>query len=102
MDPFQIGYPGALLAGFLSFASPCVLPLVPAYLSFLSGASVEQLTKDDQYDSALQRRVFLAALAFVVGFGTVFVIFGATATALSQALVEHLFFHGGIASSVAG
>ncbi len=98
MDPFQISYPGALLAGILSFASPCVLPLVPAYLSFLSGASFEQLTDDNQQDRALQRRVFLAALAFVVGFGTVFVIFGATATALSRALVEHL----DILSKIAG
>ncbi|MFL2687822.1 MAG: cytochrome c biogenesis CcdA family protein [Alphaproteobacteria bacterium] len=90
MDPFQISYPGALLAGLLSFASPCVLPLVPAYLSFLSGASLEQLTADDPEDSGLQRRVFVSAFAFVAGFGTVFVMFGATATALSQTITQHL------------
>jgi cytochrome c-type biogenesis protein len=98
MDPFQISYPGALLAGLLSFASPCVLPLVPAYLSFLSGASFEQLTEGDAADKGLQRRVFIAALAFVLGFGTVFVIFGATATALSKAVAENL----DILSKIAG
>lgn len=98
MDPFQISYPGALLAGLLSFASPCVLPLVPAYLSFLSGASFEQLTADDPEDKGLQRRVFVSALAFVFGFGVVFVIFGATATALSQTIAQHL----DILSKIAG
>jgi cytochrome c-type biogenesis protein len=100
MDPFQISYPGALLAGLLSFASPCVLPLVPAYLSFLSGASFEQLTADEKADKALNRRVFISALAFVFGFGTVFIIFGATATALSQTIAQHLDLLAKIAGAV--
>ena len=90
MDPFQITYAGALAAGFLSFVSPCVLPLVPAYLCFLGGASLDQLTAEGGVDRALARRVFYAALAFVLGFGTVFVTLGATATALSQLVAQHL------------
>jgi len=98
MDPLNITYPAALAAGFLSFLSPCVLPLVPAYLSFLGGASLERLTAEDGVDRALARRVFVSALAFVVGFATVFVIFGATATALSKAVTTHI----GILSKIAG
>jgi cytochrome c-type biogenesis protein len=98
MDPLNITYPAALAAGFLSFLSPCVLPLVPAYLSFLGGASLERLTAEGAVESALARRVFVSALAFVVGFATVFVIFGATATALSKAVTTHI----GILSKIAG
>ena len=90
MDPFQISYPGALLAGLLSFASPCVLPLVPAYLSFLSGASFERLTAEGEADKALTKQVFISALAFVIGFATVFIMLGATASTISKALTEHL------------
>lgn len=98
MDPLNITYPAALAAGFLSFLSPCVLPLVPAYLSFLGGASLDRLIAEDGGESALARRVFVSALAFVFGFATVFVIFGATATALSKAVTAHI----GILSKIAG
>lgn len=90
MDPTNITYAGALLAGFLSFASPCVLPLVPAYLCFLGGASLDQLTAEGGVDKALARRVFVSALAFVFGFATVFVVLGATATAVSKVISKHL------------
>ncbi len=100
MDPFQVSYPGALVAGFLSFASPCVLPLVPAYLCFLGGASLDQLTAEGGVDRALARRVFYSALTFVLGFGTVFVILGATATALSQVVAQHIGLLGKIAGVV--
>jgi len=90
MDPFQISFVGALGAGLLSFASPCVLPLIPAYLCFLGGASLDQLTAEDGVDKALARRVFTSALAFVIGFGTVFVTLGATATVLSQVIAENM------------
>lgn len=90
MDPSQISLAGALAAGFLSFASPCVLPLVPAYLCFLGGASLDQLTGEDGVDKALSRHVFFSALAFVFGFSTVFVAMGATATVLSQFIAENI------------
>jgi len=100
MDPFQISYAGALAAGFLSFASPCVLPLVPAYLCFLGGASLDQLTAKEGVDKALARQVFMSAIAFVLGFATVFIILGATATALSTLIAQNMEILGKIAGVV--
>ncbi len=90
MDPSQLSYAGALGAGILSFVSPCVLPLIPAYLCFLGGASLDELTAKGGVDKAISRRVFISALAFVLGFSTVFVSLGAGATALSGLLAENI------------
>ncbi len=76
-------YPGVALAGLVSFLSPCVLPLVPPYLGFLSGATIDQMTSSG-VDTALRRRVVLTALFFVLGFTTVFVALGASASVLGQ------------------
>jgi cytochrome c-type biogenesis protein len=78
----------ALLAGLVSFVSPCVLPLVPGYLSFISGVNVAQL-KDQPPAVALTRRVFLTGLLFVLGFSTVFVGLGAAATLVGELLQQH-------------
>lgn len=78
----------ALTAGLLSFLSPCVLPLVPPYLGFLAGASIEELTGADVENRASRRRVVGVALAFVLGFSTVFVTLGATASVLGQLLIR--------------
>jgi cytochrome c-type biogenesis protein len=75
---------GAFLAGLLSFISPCVLPLVPPYLSFLAGVTFDEFTGEENTPGA-RRRVFLTAVAFVLGFSAVFVALGATASALGQA-----------------
>jgi len=83
----DVGFAVALLGGALSFVSPCVLPLVPAYLSFLAGAGLDDLTAAG---AALKRRTFLRALAFVAGFSTVFVALGAGASALSALLRAHM------------
>ena len=96
----QVTYIGALVAGVLSFASPCVLPLIPAYISFLGGASLDQLTDETGVDKATSRRVFYAALAFVLGFSTIFVILGASATAISSVLIQHAILLGQIAGVV--
>lgn len=77
-------------AGVLSFLSPCVLPLVPPYLTYMSGASFEQLRADDVGAAALQRRVAFTSLFFILGFSVVFVTFGATATAFGQAFRQAL------------
>ena len=75
----------ALFAGLISFLSPCVLPLVPPYLVYLAGASVERLA--DAEPAALVRRdVLLAAVLFVAGFSTVFVALGAGASAVGGLL----------------
>jgi cytochrome c-type biogenesis protein len=77
----------AFLAGILSFLSPCVLPLVPPYLCFITGASLDDLTKTG---TARTGWTFFASLLFVAGFTTVFVLLGATASAASQMLRDHL------------
>ena len=78
---------GAFLAGLLSFASPCVLPLVPAYLAYMGGVSIDELRAADGPGLGGGRlRVILAALFFVAGFSTVFVALGATASWIGQAV----------------
>jgi cytochrome c-type biogenesis protein len=89
MSGLEVSYAGALLAGVLSFLSPCVLPLVPPYLCFIGGVTFEQLTDDQEADAASKRRVLLAALAFVLGFAVVFTAFGATASVVGQAIARH-------------
>ena len=69
----------ALLAGMLSFLSPCVLPLVPPYLVYLTGATIEHVSHDENV-RASKRAVMGAALMFVLGFSTVFVALGASAS----------------------
>lgn len=90
MDPFSVTYFGSFIAGLLSFASPCVLPLIPAYLCFLGGASLEELTAEGGVDIAVQRRVFISSFAFVLGFATVFISLGATATTLSVLVAQNI------------
>jgi cytochrome c-type biogenesis protein len=75
----------ALLAGAISFLSPCVLPLVPSYLCFITGATLDELSDGDGASVSQQRRAFLAAMFFVLGFSTVFVMLGASASVLGQA-----------------
>ncbi len=72
----DVSWGAAAFAGLLSFLSPCVLPLVPPYLVFISGVSLDDLKRDVQG----QRSVLLSSLAFVLGFTTVFVTLGATAS----------------------
>ncbi len=77
----------ALFAGAISFLSPCVLPLVPPYLCFITGASLDQLTDESAAQATAQRRrTLLAALLFVLGFATVFILLGASASYAGQML----------------
>ena len=86
----NVTYFGALLAGLLSFLSPCVLPLVPPYLCFLGGTTFDQLTGEDETPSHVYTTVVMSSVAFVLGFTTVFVILRATATAAGQLLAANL------------
>lgn len=79
MFDVSVSYLGAILAGFLSFVSPCVLPLIPGYLSFISGLSIDQLTDRTRRRENLIK-VGLASFVFVLGFSTVFIALGASAT----------------------
>lgn len=85
---FDVTLAGALLAGVLSFVSPCVLPLVPAYLCFLGGVSLDRLT--DEAEPSHAGRVFAAALAFVLGFSAVFIAMGASSSALGAIIADNL------------
>jgi len=71
----------AAAAGVVSFLSPCVLPLIPGYISFISGVSLSELQKADS-DPAAVRRAFVSSVWFVLGFALVFTLMGATATAV--------------------
>lgn len=75
----------ALIAGFVSFLSPCVLPLVPGYVSMLSGIGVEQLREGQTPRNSLMA----SAIAFVCGFSIVFVTFGASASAVGRFLLHY-------------
>ncbi len=90
MGGLDVTYAGAFGAGLLSFLSPCVLPLVPPYLCFLGGVTLDEVTNTDAPNPAIMRRVFLAALLFVFGFSTVFVSLGATASAIGQLVADYL------------
>lgn len=78
----------ALVAGLLSFVSPCVLPIVPPYLAYLAGVSFTQLSGGAP-PPGTGRRIALASVAFVLGFTTVFVALGATASLIGQAVAQH-------------
>ncbi|WP_320201577.1 cytochrome c biogenesis CcdA family protein [Agrobacterium sp. rho-13.3] len=81
----------ALLAGALSFLSPCVLPLVPPYLCYMAGISVEQFRDEHQTTQPQVRKaVLLAALFFTLGFATVFVALGAGASSIGMVLRQNL------------
>ncbi len=76
----------AFLAGVISFLSPCVLPLVPGYVSLISGVGVEELKAEDR---KLLSKVMFHSLMFVVGFSIVFILLGAVATSVGQLLVQY-------------
>lgn len=84
MSEWAIGYPTALLGGLVSFLSPCVLPLVPGYLSFIAGDAA-----GDRPGKASLRRRLITATAFVVGFSLVFVAMGAGATSAGRLLLYY-------------
>ncbi|WP_447969274.1 cytochrome c biogenesis CcdA family protein [Nitrospira sp. M1] len=84
----QITLLAAFGAGFLSFLSPCVLPLVPSYISYVTGLSVEQLqmsTKREQF----RKSIILNSLLFIAGFSSIFIVLGASASLLGQWLFEY-------------
>jgi cytochrome c-type biogenesis protein len=101
---------GAFIAGVFSFISPCVLPLIPGYLSFISGVSLEEMrgmpvaaagggavAVSAGVSTAAKRQVIVTSLFFILGFSLVFVSLGASATYLGQFLMERLTIFGKIA-----
>lgn len=86
----DVTLPAAAVAGLLSFLSPCVLPLVPPYLTFIGGTTIEEISR--RGEGAVRRDVALAAVLFVLGFSTIFVALGATASVFGQVVRAHLAF----------
>lgn len=87
----------AFIAGVISFLSPCVLPLVPAYLSFISGLSLEQIREGSRRKEMI-RHIALSSVFFVIGFSIIFVPLGASATFLGKFLLSKI----SILSKIAG
>jgi len=84
----QITLWGAFMAGGVSFASPCVLPLFPSYLGYVSGVSLEQLQNKAESRN-LRRKVLPHALCFILGFSLIFMALGATASVVGRLLVRY-------------
>jgi cytochrome c-type biogenesis protein len=85
MGGIELG--AAFWAGLISFISPCVLPLVPPYLTFIAGVTLDDLT-DNMKSPVVFRRVMISAVAFVLGFSVVFVALGASASAIGQGIQQ--------------
>ena len=86
---FDISFFGAAFAGLLSFLSPCILPIVPFYLSYLAGVGMNQIAADAEVSPQVRMRAFLAACCFALGVITVFMGLGATATVFGQMVREY-------------
>lgn len=92
-----VGFGAAFLGGLVSFLSPCVLPLVPGYISFMSGLTLEELSKGNAEGARLKHAGW-ESLCFVAGFSLIFTLLGATATTVGRVLAEQA----PIVSKVAG
>ena len=94
----QVTYFAAFVAGILSFISPCVLPLIPGYISFVSGASLDEMRGTG--GRAARGQVIVTSLAFVLGFSLVFIALGASASAIGQFVFRNQPILGKIAGAV--
>lgn len=79
----------AFSAGLISFLSPCILPLIPSYLAFITGISIEELTLEESLRQ-VRKKVIANSLMFILGFSLIFIALGASATFLSQFLAENI------------
>lgn len=83
-----VSYSAALLAGLLSFFSPCVLPLIPAYFTFITGFSLDELTH--RQDMEIRKKVILSTIAYILGFSFIFILMGASASFLGSYLFKYM------------
>lgn len=90
MSIADISLLAAIFAGGLSFLSPCVLPLVPPYLCYMAGVSVEDFQAENKSDAVARRSILLASFFFTLGFSTVFVALGAGASSIGGLLRAHM------------
>ncbi|MBO9467725.1 Thiol:disulfide interchange protein DsbD precursor [Pelagimonas phthalicica] len=85
---FDISYAGALVAGLGAFFTPCILPMVPFYLSYMAGLSMAELSDESGIAPGAQRRLTISAIMFALGVTTIFMLLGLGATALGQAFAD--------------
>ena len=83
----NVSYPASFMAGLLSFLSPCILPLIPAYFTFITGFSLEDLTRSE--NSEIRKKVVISTIAYVTGFSVVFILLGASASFLGSLLHDY-------------
>ena len=88
----EIGYIGAFLGGVLSFLSPCVLPLIPSYVSFITGISFEDLKSIDK--KLIRKLTLFNSLAFITGFSTVFILLGVFSSYMNYLLTRSFSLFG--------
>lgn len=84
----NISYAVAFVAGFLSFLSPCLLPLIPSFIAYITGVSFNDL-KSSAPAADLRRKTMMHSLLFILGFSTVFILLGLTATVVGKALWQY-------------
>lgn len=88
----------AFAAGFLTFLSPCILPIIPAYISYITGISFDQLK--DGRNKEIRRKILMHSLLFILGFSFVFVVLGASASFLGRLLIAHRVVIGRVGGAV--
>ncbi|MBU2982802.1 cytochrome c biogenesis protein CcdA [Lentibacter algarum] len=84
----ELTYWGAALAGLVAFFTPCILPMVPFYLSYMAGISMSELRSDGEITPGAQKRLVVSAIMFALGVTTIFMLMGLGATALGQAFAQ--------------
>ena len=84
----SVSFPLAFLAGLLSFFSPCVLPLIPAYFSFITGFSLEDMTDETTFQ--MRKEILLSTILFVAGFSFVFILLGSSASLIGGFVLQHV------------
>ena len=82
----NLTYSAALIAGLLSFFSPCILPLIPAYFSLITGLSLDKLTENKR---EIRQKVILATISYVAGFSFIFILLGASASFLGGLAAQY-------------
>ncbi|MCG8493009.1 MAG: cytochrome c biogenesis protein CcdA [Sneathiellales bacterium] len=100
MAASEISYLAAAGGGIVSFLSPCVLPLVPAYICLVAGTNLEELETRAEEKGGVDFKIVAMALIFVLGFSTVFILLGAGASYINQLLLQHLDILSKIAGAV--
>jgi len=88
----SVPFIASFLAGVLSFLSPCVLPLVPAYLSYISGISLSELRGEVEMSAFHRQKILVSSLMFILGFGVVFVLLGASLANLIENIFTNKWF----------